>query len=347
MAADTRCGPMNSPKKMFRRFAVALVITTFASTSLAQSNAYHEALDLFRQRDWAHAAAAFQQVEKNEPASTDALLYRGKCLVNLSQFNDAASDLQTYQASHPQSDDAAYLLAYVRFRQDKPADSLALYTAAAKLKTPTADDLKIVALDYVLLKDYTDAARYLEEALKMDPGNIDARYHLGRVRYQQNRFDPAIAAFSEVLKHDSKNVKAEANLGLCYEGLNQMEPAIAAYRQAIEWDKSSFLHTEQPYLNLGILLAKTNRAQEAVPLLARAAEIDPKSSQIQYELGKAYFDLGRLQEAKTATDEAVRINPNDSTAHYLLGRIYHRMGKAELSAQEFKLTETLQRSATP
>jgi tetratricopeptide (TPR) repeat protein len=335
---------------MIKRAAALLVIAAtcigLAGNGFAQSNDFGNALALFQQRNWTDAAAAFQEIEKKQPTKTDALLYRGKCLVNLVQFNEAADVLKTYLASHPQSNDAFYLLAYVRFRQDKPKESLALSTDAAKLKTPTAEDLKIVALDYVLLNDYADAGHYLEEALKMDPENIEVRYHLGRVRYQQNLFDQATAAFEEVLKRDSRNVKAEANLGLCLEGLNQMEPALAAYRKAIEWDKSSPVHNEQPYLNLGILLGKSNRSDEAVPFLTRASEINSKSSQIRYELGKALFNLGRLQDAEAATQEAVRLNPKDSTAHYLLARIYHRMGKTDLSAQEFKLTETLQRTDT-
>jgi tetratricopeptide (TPR) repeat protein len=324
--------------------AIVAITLALTITCFAQSGDYGDALVLFRQRHWADAAAMFQEVEQKQPAQTDAVLYRGKCLVNLAQFNEAADALQAYLTSHPQSEDATYLLAYVRFRQDKPSDSLALFTAGAKIKTPSADDLKIVALDYVLLNDYADAARYLEEAVKMDPENIEAQYHLGRVRYQQNKFDQAITAFEEVLKRDPQNVKAEANLGLCFEGLNQMEPAMAAYRKAIEWDKSSLVHNEQPYLNLGIRLDRSNRFEEAIPLLISASEMNPKSSQIRYELGKALFDAGRLQDAQVATQEAVRLNPKDSTAHYLLGRIYHRMGKTDLSAQEFKLTETLQRT---
>jgi tetratricopeptide (TPR) repeat protein len=335
-------------KFAIKRTAASLVLVAICmaltSTGFGQASDYDHALSLFRQRDWADAAVAFQEVEKKQPAKTDALLYRGKCLVNLTQFEEAADVLKTYLTSHPQSDDAVYMLAYVRFRQDKPKESLELSTDAAKLKTPSADDLKIVALDYVLLNDYADAGHYLEEALKMDPENIEARYHLGRVRYQQNLFAQAIAAFEEILKRDPRNAKAEANLGLCFEGLNQMEAATAAYRKAIEWDKSSPMHNEQPYLNLGILLGKSNRSEQAIPLLTRASEINPKSSQARYELGKAWFALGKLQEAQTATQEAVRLNPKDSTAHYLLARIYHRLGKTDLSAQEFKVTEALQRT---
>ena len=212
------------------------------------------------------------------------------------------------------------------------------------MKPPTADDLKIVALDYVLLNDFADAGRYLEIAVKLDPNNLEARYHLGRVRYEQNRFDEAIAAFHEVLKRDPGNVKAEDNLGLCLEAKNEMDQAISAYRKAMELEGTSTVRSEQPYLNLGTLLIKLNQADKAVPVLSQAKEINPKSSKVRYQLGKAYFDMSRLPQAKMEAEEAARIKPNDVPTHYLLGRIYQRLGKADLAAQQFKLTETLTRS---
>jgi tetratricopeptide (TPR) repeat protein len=296
---------------------------------------------LFREKHWPEAATAFAVVEKKQPGQTDALLYRGKCFFNLGQLSDASEALQSYISVHLQSDNAVYLLAYVRFRENKPKESLQLFTDAAKLKTPTPDDLKIVALDYVLLNDYSDAGHYLEIALQMDPNNIDARYHLGRVRYQENRFADAIAAFQGVLERDPSNLKAENNLGLSLEGINQADQAIATYQKAIALDKSSLPHTEQPYLNLGMLLAKLNRAAEALPLLTQAAQINPNSPQVAYELAKTLFTLNRMEEARRAAEEAVRMRPKDAPTHYLLARIYRSLGKSDAAAQQFKLTEDL------
>jgi len=331
---------------MLRRNPGALLIVWFAAAGslFCQNVTGEDALAMFQQRRWAEAAAAFERLEKEQPGKTDALLYRGKCLINLNRFSDAAADLEGYQATHPQSEDAAYLLAYVRFREDRPQESLQLYTQAAKLRSPAADDLKIVSLDYVLLNDYDDAAHYLELALKMDPANTEALYHLGRVRYQQNRFADAIAAFQEVLKREPGNVKAADNLGLSLEATNQIDRATAAYQKAISLDKAAAIHSEQPYLNLGMLLAKSNKADESLPLLQEAEQIDPKSAKVRYELGKTYFNLGQIEKARGEAEEAARLNPQEGPTHYLLGRIYHRLGKPDLEAREFALTEELIRA---
>jgi len=298
-------------------------------------------VEMFHQKRWSEAAAAFELCERQEPGKTDALLYRGKSLVNLRQFGEATTALENYARAHPQSDDAAYLLAYVSFRQDKPRQSLELFSQAAKLKPPSANDLMIIALDYVLLNDYSDAAHYLESSLEMNPEDVEARYHLGRVRYQQNQFDLAIAAFKEVIRRDPANVKAYDNLGLSLEGKNEIDAAVAAYRKAIELDQAGASHSEQPYLNLGSLLAKSNRLEEAIPMLTRAAEIAPSQFKVHYELAKAYFDSGRLDPACRQAEDAVKLNPRDSSGHYLLGRIYQRLNRKQLAGEQFRLTAAL------
>jgi len=296
---------------------------------------------MFHARRWSDAAAAFEQCEQQDPGKTDALLYQGKSLVNLQKFDGATAALETYAKAHPQSDDAAYLLAYISFRQDKPKESLQRFADAAKLKPPSANDLMIVALDYVLLADYSDAAHYLESSLKMNPDDVEARYHLGRVRYQQNQFDLAIAAFEEVIKRDPGNVKAYDNLGLSLEAKNQVDPAIVAYRKAIDLDQSAASRSEQPYLNLGSLLARSNRVEEAIPLLSRASEIAPKEFKVRYELAKAYFDSQHLDSACKQAEEAVKLNPKESSGHYLLGRIYQRLNRKEQASEQFRLTAAL------
>ena len=328
--------------RIFCGFVLIFVIT-ISSPAAAQLDSCSPALQMFQQHRWAQAAAGFEECEHNDPGNTDAQLYRGKSLVNLNKYEDAETVLQKYASSHPQSDDAIYLLAFIFFRQNKPAESLRLFAQAAKLKSPGANDLTIAALDYALLKDYSDAAHYLELSLKMNPEDVEARYHLGRVRYQQNQFDLAISAFEEVLKREPKNVKAEDNLALSLEAKNEVDPAIAAYKKAIEIDEAESTHSEQPYINLGSLLAKSSRYDEAILLLTHAAEIAPGEFKVHYELARAYFEASRFEPARQQAEQAVTLDPKNSSGHYLLGRIYQRLDQKDLAKEQFQLTSQLMR----
>ena len=83
------------------------------------------------------------------------------------KFAQADALLRPLIAANPKAAEPHYLLAYAFLREDKPADSLNEYTTAAALRTPTAAELRSVALDYVLLKDLTGRGS-MDEAIVGD-----------------------------------------------------------------------------------------------------------------------------------------------------------------------------------
>ena len=323
---------------------VLVLLVALVPVLHGQSDPFAAAQRLFDRQQWADAAQAFQQIETARPQETPALLFVAKSRVHLNQFSEAGAALDAYLQAHPENAEALYLLAYVRFRENRPEESLQISTRAARISTPQSDDLKIVALDYVLLKDRLSAIRYLRMAVVMQPSNVEALYALGRVLYEENQFDAAIEAFGAVLRRDPQNVKAQDNLGLCYEGKNEMERALPAYRKAIELDDRAARHSAQPYLNLGILLTRTDKAAEAVPFLQRAVELDPDSPKTHMELGRTYSLLNRFAEAAAELEKSVQLKSDDGGTHYLLGRVYVRLGKGELGKKEFAITDKLMQS---
>jgi tetratricopeptide (TPR) repeat protein len=310
------------------------------------------------------------------PGQLDAQLAEAKSLVDQGKTADADRLVREYIAAHPDSADAHFLRGYILFRQIQAhsretdtvphelykeqgspvagadfqeaaaKDSLAEFTEAAKYRKPTAFDLKIVALDYVVLGDYVDADKWLTHSLQSNPGDPDAWYLLGRAKYSEGRFDEAAQSFAQFLKSDPKNVKAEDNLGLSYAGLGQTEKAIAAYQNAIAWQSESAAKDPGPFLDLGALLLDQNREQEAVPYLLQAVAISPKESRHHEELGQAYFRLDEMQKAQAELETAVSLSPQNPRLHYLLGRVYRKEGLAAKADAEFNRSESL-RAAPP
>jgi tetratricopeptide (TPR) repeat protein len=265
---------------------------------------------------------------------------------NAGKWVEAERLLRNYLAGRTESADARYLLASTLFHEDRPTESLAEYTSAAKLRRPGADDLRSVALDYVLAHDYKDADKWMMEAVRLAPENGDAWYELGRIRYTEEKFDGAVEAFQEALQRMPGSVKAENNLGLAYEGLYQPEKATAAYRQAIEWQKNDRQPSEQPYINLGKLLIEKEHAEEALPYLLRAEELSPANEQTHVVIGGLYQKQGDLKKAQDELEQAVEITPKDAAAHFLLGRIYRSQGLLEKANTEFALVADLHKTQT-
>ncbi len=253
----------------------------------------------------------------------------------------AEAALRRNLAAQPAGAEPHLLLGYVLFRQRRPAESLAEYTAAARLRPPSAADLTIVASDYILLKDYPDAERWLLRATSQDPTDAQLWYLLGRTRYMEDHAAAAVQAFTQCLKLHPDDARAEYNLGLAYERLDQPEKAAAAYRTAILWQQIAGIRDSQPYLDLGKLLLAQRHPEQALDPLEKAAAAGPENPLAQQELGAAYEALGRFAEAVAPLRRAADLAPTAEQPHFLLGRVLRHLGRTDDAKAEFAAVSRL------
>lgn len=250
-------------------------------------------------------------------------------------YQRAEADSRTYLQFHPNSAAGHNLLGYIFYRENKPRESLAEYTAGARHSKPNANILAVVAMDYILLADYPDAERWLEKATLWEPGNSLYWYYLGRTKYNENRFEEAITAFDRVLKLKPRDIRAEYNLGLAFAGLGQTSEAAVAYKTAIDWEKTGGLADPQPYLNLGLLFVRQGKLTQATTFLVKAVELDEKNPKSHEVLARNYEQLREFGKAESEYKTAVALAPNIPALHFELGRIYQKEKLKDLAAQEF------------
>ncbi|MGC2617676.1 MAG: tetratricopeptide repeat protein [Acidobacteriaceae bacterium] len=279
------------------------------------------------------AATQEPGIQSTQPA--DPVLAECLALIEQRQYSDAATKIHAYLHDHPNEAAAHFLLGYALYRQDQPRESLAEYTSGARLHKPDANDLAVVAMDYVLLHDYPDADKWLSEATSWSPGNELYWYYLGRAKYAENRFQEAIEVFNKCLTLAPRDLRAEYNLGLSYAGLEQNDEAAAAYRTAIEWQQNAAVQDPQPYLDLGMLLLQEDKPDRALPPLQKAVALDPKNPRAHEQLGQAWEQLKNLPQADTEMQTAVSLAPNVASLHFEMGRIFQREGFSAKAKAEF------------
>jgi tetratricopeptide (TPR) repeat protein len=255
--------------------------------------------------------------------------------VDRGEFKEAEKELRQSLATGRACPDEHFLLAYALLRQNLAKESLAEYTAGARLREPTAEDLRNVALDYVLLNDYSDADHWVQRALQSDGNSAETWYVLGRIRYGVGKFQDAAAAFTRTLSIDPESVKAENNLGLAYQGLNNMDQAIDAYRKAITFGEKTGHPSEQPMINLAVVLDYRSNLDEALALLTRAVALAPEDARAREHLGHVYLELSELPQAQAQLEKAVSLSPTDARLHFLLGQAYRREGMNDKANIEF------------
>ncbi len=311
------------------------------------------------------------------PAPDGARLREARSLLDRGSASEAERVVRAFLNERPDSAEAHFLLGYVLFRQiqshaERNAEalrddyqftrrlhaksqfqdaaaraSLAEFTEGAKFHAPSAFDLKIVALDYVLLGDYANADKWLTRSLQLEPGDAQAWYYLGRAKYNENRFAEAIAAFEECSKRSAKSVRIEENLGLAYAGLGRIDEAIAAYKTAIALEENTSVKDPGPFIDMGDLLLDQNRAEDAVAYLRQAVEIAPKNSKAHELLGKAYARQNQLPLAQRELETAILLAPQVASLHCMLGPIYRKQGLRKEAKAEFESCSLLSSPNSP
>ena len=75
-------------------------------------------------------------------------LATARALVDAGKLAESETVLRGYLDRNPNSVDGHFLLGYVLFREKKARESLSEYTAGAKFRRPSTEELTIVASDY-------------------------------------------------------------------------------------------------------------------------------------------------------------------------------------------------------
>jgi tetratricopeptide (TPR) repeat protein len=299
---------------------------------------------------WLPAAAAIsgQCALRGQDATTrrdtDArVLARAEALLRDGKIAEALPLVEQYLQKWPDSPDGHTTLGFIFFTQSKPAESLREYAEAAKYRSLTAFELKIVGLSYAIMEDYANADRGLTKSLELNPKDLQTCNDLGEVKFLQAMYEDAITVFGRCLLLDPKNVFAGNGLGSAFEQTDQLDKAVAAYRDAVAWQSGMAHQDPTPLLNLGRLLMKLRKTEEAMKYLTRAVELGPQNAKAHEQLGRAHSYAGELEAAQRELKKAIELNPEDAHLHYVLAQLYQRAGMTEKAKHELEQFQSLKK----
>ncbi len=134
------------------------------------------------------------------------------------------------------------------------------------------------------------------EKLKTQPNSAETVNERALARMRLQNFSGAYDDLRRAIEIDPKNAEFRANLGYVLWKLGRGEEAIAAEREALKLDEKNYTANYQ----LGRFLLRTGDKKllpEAVEKLRRALELDARLYEVRFELIAAYRELGDLASA--------------------------------------------------
>jgi Flp pilus assembly protein TadD len=120
-------------------------------------------------------------------------------------------------------------------------------------------------------------------------------------------------------KNNPQDFRAWYDLGFVYSQTNRSEQAITSFKRSVAIDPS----IDQTQAALGTLLLQLGRNEEAIPYLAKAAELKP-SAQAWLSLAAAQ-EKSHPQDAVISFSKAAQADPTNAEPHTRAGAIYEQL----------------------
>jgi adenylate cyclase len=150
--------------------------------------------------------------------------------------------------------------------------------------------------------------RLLREALDRDPNRADAHTRMGFLLLQQGRFDDARIELETALQLDANDVNAAFTLGWVLLFLGQPSAAIVEGEKALRLDpRASTLWGT--YLLLGFSHLLSGQLDDAVALLTKARNANPRNAYIYLDLAAALALKGDIVAGRAALDQMLELKP--------------------------------------
>jgi len=178
-----------------------------------------------------------------------------------------------------------------------------------------------------------------------------AEYDLGVGLYNENNVAGAFQHLQEAIRLDPENIEAHMVLGTLHMLRAEVEPAERHLRIAI--DTNSRLGaaglpalTPDAYNTLGVLYINAHRYEEAVVVLRQATgDLMNRTPHLAWgNLGWAYSEMHDYPQATEALQQAVRVQPQFCNGWYRLGQVDFALGQAAEEAASGSGSEAFSRA---
>jgi tetratricopeptide (TPR) repeat protein len=306
------------------------------SNQLNPAREYAIAVLLSRHAFYGQAVGCFKRIASRDPSWESrynlalALLYDG-------QFAESSKLLSTLHNERPSNADALMFLGSAFEMQEKMPEALEAYRAAAIADPSNPGRI----LDYTrLLMDmdrYDEAIQFIQSGTTETASSTPVKLRLGAVEMIKGDYAAARDAFNAALA-DNPELDA-AYVGLAQTYARQANDVAAIRILEVARNKLPDRYLLEYYF--GLLASRLGRADEAIVALEHAAQLEPRSPDPSFELGKIYASKQNWPNARKMFERVVDLNPQFVPAHYQLSQVYTHLGLHADAQKEAQQTKTL------
>jgi tetratricopeptide (TPR) repeat protein len=191
---------------------------------------------------------------------------------------------------------------------------------------------------------YDDALRLYAQAIKEDKRNGPLHMERGRIFFNSNRPDSALAsltaAIEDMRKRDKKDLvfvyrsKAltEHSIGVVHQRLGNDAAAREAFGRALQEDLSYY----PAHMQLAFMALEAEDTAQALSEFDLVTQLRPDDAALQYLHGFALATAGRTGDSEPHIKKAITLNPVYAAPRFIYARLLEIASFREEAIAEFK-----------
>ena len=283
------------------------------------------------------AIPLLQKATATQPDDYEILYELGTTLLQTKKYDEASSYLTRASAISPNNADPVYALGSIAFRRGDDEKARDLFNKALELNPsyPSADFM--LGELYAKHKNYLEAEKHYAAAAKQDPSQAVYFVRYGGMFILTSRFALATDVFKDGAARFPKNAPIQYFLALSARGAGDFDTAHAAIGRALAIEPN---YVDALALSGALLLDHGDLAGAERPL-RRAVAIDSRHYNANYDLGRLLVKTNRSNEAIIFFQTAAKLGADNPDVHYQLFLIYSRLKRRPEADQEFKVFKDL------
>jgi tetratricopeptide (TPR) repeat protein len=269
------------------------------------------------------AAGEFRAALELDPALEERA--RFPLAVALFEMHRSAEARSEFEALRKQLGDHPNVLYYLGRLDLEGSDFKGAIESFSKAiaKPPFPDTAYYLGFAYLKQHDLPNAEKWLTNAQELMPKDSRVEFQLAKVYREQGREEEAkqaLAHSEELRRRDENDVLLKQE---CAQKLDQglKDEAQATCRQLYDPDNAERL------TSLGTIYGQHGDLGDALQCFQRAADLEPQSPQMQYNLALTYYQLNQFSKARAPLEHALERWSDLFQLNALYGAVLVKLGE--------------------
>lgn len=320
------------------KFVIAATLIAACSQVLlayAQTSRFEAGIGLYHGGRLREALNEFEASEEAGEVKPVRGFYQGVCLAKLGDMPAATARLLAYVSAQPSDPHAWYWLSRTQLLQKQFSEAQTSIQRAIGLDPGSSEYYRLLGEIELQLRSHDAAYHAWITANKLNPGDAQTTYYLGRLFFEADFLNEAAIWLRETLRLAPDHFSAMTYLGLCAEHLRDNVTASRLYREAIRRSKLQKEPFAWAFLSYAKLLRQSGNEGEALSVLEEAEKTCPEPHALAI-LGQLLAARHQFARAESVLRRAIQMDPNMSEAHYRLSLLLRSGGRLDEAQYEIK-----------